>query len=143
MDLHLSVSVDTTDYNPDPNLRRRLPHRDEAMDALQKSSPIVAEVVNRSRRGAHARSEPALSRKTRTIRWGIREDTPLVSWFVGSDYQVAEYQRYYADYQEGLPLGLESYTVKQPGQMYFKVATEDIGIVEEWGEPDPFRRRST
>lgn len=60
-------------------------------------------------------------------------NSPLVTWFVGDEYQIAENKREYDVYQEGPPLGLETYT-NGPHQMFFKVTTDDLPLIEQWAQ---------
>jgi len=63
----------------------------------------------------------------------LGQGNELVKWYVGSGYQLAEWHRVYSVYQEGPPLGLQTYT---PGehQMYFRVTTEDIPLITAWAQ---------
>jgi hypothetical protein len=81
--------------------------------------------------------------KDRTPRWtgALRGDEDyklgsgrsLVTWFVNPDYQLTEWKREYDIYQEGPPLGLETYT-RGEHQMFFQVSTTDLPLIAEWAE---------
>jgi hypothetical protein len=62
---------------------------------------------------------------------GPAKATPIVTWYVGSEYQEAEWSREYAAYQEGPPLGESTYT-NGPHQMFFSVSTDDMPLIETW-----------
>lgn len=55
----------------------------------------------------------------------------ILQWYVGSEYQLAEWGREYAVYQEGPPLGTTGYT-HGPYQMFEKVTTDDLDEIGEW-----------
>lgn len=55
----------------------------------------------------------------------------LLQWYVGDTWQLAEWGRVYAKYQEGPPLGTTGYT-RGPWQMFEKVATDDLPAIEQW-----------
>jgi hypothetical protein len=59
--------------------------------------------------------------------------SPLVSWYLESEYQDAEWHRYYGPYQEGGALGLSTYT-NGPHEMFARVATDDLPLIEEWAK---------
>ena len=57
----------------------------------------------------------------------------LVTWFVGDDYQVAEWGHPYAVYEEGPPLGKTTDT-NDPVQMFAQVATTDLPLLQSWAD---------
>lgn len=57
----------------------------------------------------------------------------LVEWYVGDAYQLAEWHRPYAVYQEGPPMGLETYT-NDAHQMFFRVTTDDLPLIADWAQ---------
>lgn len=54
----------------------------------------------------------------------------LLHLYADSAPQLAAWGRVYAAYVEGLPIGMESVTIDDPAQMFFKTATEDMDIIE-------------
>lgn len=56
----------------------------------------------------------------------------LVFVFAGDENQMSEWGRFYALYQEGGDLGLETYT-NDPHEMFGKILTDDIPDIEMWG----------
>lgn len=78
--------------------------------------------------------------RTPVLTGALREDeafkpgeTPeeIVQWYVGEDYQDAEWSRFYAPYQEGGALGLSTYT-NGPHEMFARVATDDLILIQAW-----------
>lgn len=59
----------------------------------------------------------------------------LVTWFVGDAYQLTEWNRVYAPYQEGPPLGIAGYTASgAPVRMFERVATDDQPLIQSWAD---------
>lgn len=57
----------------------------------------------------------------------------LIQWYVGDTYQLTEWGRVYAQYQEGKPLGARGYT-RGPWHMFEKVTTDDLAEIGQWAE---------
>lgn len=55
----------------------------------------------------------------------------LLQWCVGDDYQLTEWGRVYAPYQEGEPLGLHTYT-NGPRHFLLDVQSADLPEIEAW-----------
>lgn len=55
----------------------------------------------------------------------------LLSWYVGEEWQLGEWGRVYAQYQEGKPLGDFGYT-HGPWHMFERVTTTDLAEIEDW-----------
>jgi hypothetical protein len=120
------ISVDITSDDADASLTT-----EEAMDALHAHAPEIAAIINRRIEARTPRDTGALIEDEAYTVPGA--GATLVTWFVGDDYQVAEWGRVYSAYQEGPPLGLSTYT---PGehQMYNRVGTDDLDIIGAWAQ---------
>lgn len=61
-----------------------------------------------------------------------------MTWFVGDDYQIAEWGRVYSIFQEGPPLGETSNArgmgAGWPHQMYNRVGTDDLDLIQAWAD---------
>ena len=55
----------------------------------------------------------------------------LISVWFNSAQQYAQWNRYYAPYQEGPPIGKATYT-NEPRHMLFDSQTEDAGQIADW-----------
>lgn len=119
----------------DFSLTVRIPKMDEFsgkafMSGLHDhSDEIATEVLHRIE--DRTKVDTGALKEDETYKLGRGEE--LVTWFVGEDYQIAENKRYYAPYQEGPPLGLSTYT-NDPHQMFFKVTTDDLGLIADWAQ---------
>lgn|SRR5678810_746186 len=90
--------------------------------------------------------ETQIESRTPVLTGALKEDETytlgsgknLVQWYVGDGYQQAEWGRSYAIFQEGPPLGAVSNPRGEgqgwPHQMYFRVTTEDLPLIQEWAQ---------
>lgn len=57
----------------------------------------------------------------------------MVVFYASDSEQIAQWKRVYVAYQEGGSLGKPTYT-NAPHEMYAKIQTDDIPLIEAWGE---------
>lgn len=57
----------------------------------------------------------------------------LIVFYVTDTHQIDEWGRTYARFIEGEPIGFTSPTIYNPSQMYYKMETEDMPIIDMWG----------
>lgn len=110
---------------------------DKLMSALRRATATLAPLLATRVRGRTPRQTGALREDVTGDAYtsavsGTRQ-VKLVDLYVESGAQVSEWGRVYAAYQEGPPLGLSTYT-NGPHQMFARVATEDLGLIEGWAE---------
>jgi hypothetical protein len=57
----------------------------------------------------------------------------LIVFYVTDTHQIDEWGRTYARFIEGEPLGFTSPTIYNPSQMYHRMETEDMEVIDMWG----------
>jgi len=85
---------------------------------------------------------PKIKARTPVLTGALRDDIEGIPYNTGNDIaffhtndvaQLSQWGRVYAPYQEGPPLGLNTYT-NPPRQMFYSVLTDDIPDIEVWGK---------
>lgn len=104
---------------------------DEVLGKLHEHAQEIADTILAQIEGRTPVDTGALQ-EDETYRLGASKST-LVTWYVGEDYQLAEWNRVYAPYQEGPPLGKTTDT-NGPHQMFALVATDDLPLIQSWAD---------
>lgn len=90
---------------------------DEVLDKIEARTPYLT--------GALREDEAWRPMAGSGVRGGLLE------WYIRDEYQLAEWGRFYAPYQEGPPLGLSTYT-NGPRHFMLDVQSKDLPEISEW-----------
>lgn len=130
MGLSLTLKMDDVS-----RLVEELGHADEIVmagwgqDAQTLLEIEIANVTKRTLERAHHTGALASSVTGRAYT-NAKNGTLISVWFNNAQ-QYAQWNRYYAPYQEGPPLGLATYT-NAPRHMLYDSQTDDAGQITDW-----------
>lgn len=109
----------------------------QLMSALRAASPELAKLLqgrveDRTPVRTGALKEDIGSKAYTSEVSGSRR-VKLVDVFCGEEWQLGEWKRVYAAYQEGGVLGLPTYT-NGPHEMFARISTDDTALIQAWAD---------
>lgn len=101
-------------------------------EEVHKDLPDIAEMVNeRIQARTPVNKGGLVASETFEIDPNPQSDQ-LVYFYTEEGPQIEAWGRVYGAYVEGDPLGLPSWTISDPAQMYYRTQTEDLDTIDEW-----------